>query len=252
MVRKIGSDTKTPPSHRVSWVSKSIFHTLIVSLQGVQAAYITAIHPIKKEAVPGHPLPYIFFPLALLGLLRLPAALWLTEEYGYREGEDRVPQRRGNEEMDLLLQEQAPPTDGKPLVRFYPQWSWKGIVVRIVFLGALLAMTLGVVLAIVMRWGPATKHSLSALLTGVYYLFLLTCTTSTLLIYILMGKGNTTVIPCIESPFYKAYTYSLFSLSIGYIVIAALETRRTACGLYTTSPIEWKQDNDICNPYKAY
>src|SRR5436305_1660559 len=81
-------------------------------------------------------------------------------------------------------------------------------------------------------WGPGKKQSLSAVVTVVYYLLFLTCTISTFLIYILKERDNTTVIPCIESPFCKAYTYSLFLLSIGYIVVFALETRRTACGLY--------------------
>ncbi|PVH67558.1 hypothetical protein DL98DRAFT_640370 [Cadophora sp. DSE1049] len=258
MTRKKYSATKFPASNHVNWASTSVFQTLIVSLQGIQAAYTITIHAGGREAVPSHPISHVFFPLAVLGLLRLPAALWLTEEYGYREGEDPEPQDNDDDGDDvaldnLLSREQRPPASSYlHSEQFYPQSSWRGVVVRIGFLGALLVMTAATITSMATNWRPATKIGLSSLFTGVYYLFFLICTIFTFSVYILTKKSNTTVIPCIESPVYKVYTYGLFLISIGYIVVTALETRRAACGLYTTIPIEWGQDDVMCKSYEAF
>lgn len=254
MNRKKDLATKYPASNHVSWASTSIFQTLIVSLQGIQAAYTIVIHAEGREAVPTHPISQVFFPLAVLGLLRLPAAFWLTEEYGYREREDPEPHDGDNIALEnLLSREQSPPASTYPhSEQFYPESSWRGVVVRIGFLGALLVFTAASITSMATNIRPDTKTGLPALLTGIYYLFLLICTISTFSVYIWTEKSNTTVIPCIESPAYKVYTYGLFLITIGYIVVTALETRRAACGLYTTTPIEWGQDDAMCKSYQAF
>src|SRR5436309_8806444 len=77
-----------------------------VSLQGIQAVYTIAIHAGGKVPVPGHPISSVFFLLAILGLLILPAALWLTDEYGYCDGKDPEPQGEGDDvELNKLLAE---------------------------------------------------------------------------------------------------------------------------------------------------
>ena len=248
--------TKFPSSNRVSLASVSVLQTLIISLQGIQAVYTVIIHAMGKEAVPGHPISHVFFPLAIIGLLRLPAALWLTQEYGFPQGEDKGPQGGDDGDVELrnLLQQEQRPASVDDLLneQFYPRNSWRGIAVRIGFLGTLLLLTVVVIIVVAVHFGPGTEVAVSSLLTAVYYLFFLVCTIFTFSIYIWTKKSDTTVIPCIESPVYKAYTYGLILLSIVYVVVTALETRRTSCGLYTTSYIEWGEDESMCKSYQAF
>jgi hypothetical protein len=254
LMRKKHEATYLPSRNRISWASGSVLHTLIVTLQGIQAVYVVVYNSTDDDAVSGHPISYVFFPLAILGLLRLPAALWLTAEYGYRECEDLALQNVCDEvEMNLLSQERAPPIDDTLISRqFHPQRSWRGIAVRAGFLGVLLLLTATIVSDLLRDRGPATKHTLSAVLTGIYYLFFLVCTTSFFLISLWQKQDDTTVIPWIDTQTYKVYTSSLFLLSVVYVVVTALETRRTACGLYTTIHAEWGRDRAICKSYQAF
>lgn len=51
-----------------------------------------------------------------------------------------------------------------------------------------------------------------------------------------MGRTNTTVIPCIESMWYKFLTVYLFAVDLFYIVVKILETRKLADGSITMYP----------------
>jgi hypothetical protein len=75
--------TRLPSGSRIPLMSASAMKTLLVTMQGIQAMYGL----LKGLKLGGYALkvalPNIFLPLALAGLYRLPASLWLTEEYGY-------------------------------------------------------------------------------------------------------------------------------------------------------------------------
>lgn len=59
--------------------------TIAIVLQGTQATYdLTRGFHYEKHALT-MALPTIFSPLIVFGLFRLPAALWLTNEYGYAD-----------------------------------------------------------------------------------------------------------------------------------------------------------------------
>lgn len=45
---------------------------------------------------------------------------------------------------------------------------------------------------------------------------------------------------------YKIYTAVLVLFMLALIVVAALETRRTSCGKYTTWPLGWDIDSSLC------
>ncbi|KAF1988756.1 hypothetical protein K402DRAFT_452519 [Aulographum hederae CBS 113979] len=89
--------TKLPSSTRVAFLSASTVKTAVVTLQGVQAiAGLMRGATGQVDYSLSVALDTIFFPLATFGLLRLPAALWLTEDYAYeshdRPDRSRVPQ----------------------------------------------------------------------------------------------------------------------------------------------------------------
>lgn len=71
---------------RVDLVSASTLKTVVITFQGVQACYalLAGLKGGRYGLTSG--VHTIFFPLAVLGLVRLPAALWLSEEYAYACG----------------------------------------------------------------------------------------------------------------------------------------------------------------------
>jgi hypothetical protein len=77
--------TRLPRKPRVSLLSTSSVQKIIIVLQGTQATYdlIRGFHYGKYALTVA--LPTIFSPLAVFGLFRLPAALWLINEYGYAD-----------------------------------------------------------------------------------------------------------------------------------------------------------------------
>lgn len=82
----------SPESTRTSLLSQTTVKTLVVTLPGLQALLSLVGGLAGNEALgewqKGLSIESIFFPLSLLGLLRLFAAPWLTEDYVYLEGDD--------------------------------------------------------------------------------------------------------------------------------------------------------------------
>jgi hypothetical protein len=257
MARMRGKATKEPSYHRVSLFSTSAVGTLIITLQGIQAVYDLIVNTTGSVYPGGHPISKVFFPLAILGLIRLPAAPWLTAEYGYRQRkESESPGEGYSEDLPLLPRHiyTNPMEAGSnaPSKQFSPQNSWRGILTRAILMGVLLALIVLTLCFFALDFKSDTRISLTTFVSQPFYLFFLACTFAIVSIFILRKegeKGNTTIIPCIQSYWYRAYTYMLFSLALFFILVSALETRRTKCGLYTTVPIDWGQDDLICKTY---
>ena len=229
--------TKLPALDRVSVFSASALGSFIVTLQGMQAIYDLIVNITGRVPNSGHPISSAFFPLAIFGLIRLPAALWLTEEYGYHECEESEPPCQNHPGSSL-------PGHKKPRL----QSSCRGILVRAFFVGVLIVLLVATLCFFRLNFKSGTRTSSAAFISQLFYLFFLTSTFVIVSTFILR-EGNTTIIPCIQSTWYKAYTYLLFSLAVSFVVVSALETRRTKCGLYTTVPIDWGQDDLMCQFY---
>ncbi|KAK2630056.1 hypothetical protein QTJ16_000876 [Diplocarpon rosae] len=81
---------KPPGCTRSPILSKSFAKTVIVTLQGVQAAYaLVGGLSGSSDLATSVSISSIFFPLAVIGLLRLFAAPWLTDDFVYAEGDGR-------------------------------------------------------------------------------------------------------------------------------------------------------------------
>lgn len=132
MVRMRGKATKEPSYHHIYVFSASAVGTLIITLQGIQAIYELIANATGSVYASGHPISKVFFPLAILGLARLPAAPWLTAEYRYRQHKESEPLGEGYSEPLLPL---TPHIDTNPIAagsnvpsnQYYPQNSWRGI-----------------------------------------------------------------------------------------------------------------------------
>lgn len=75
---------------------------------------------------------------------------------------------------------------------------------------------------------------------NITYLIFLSVTLFTYAYYFIRGRSATTVIPCIFSLWYFIYTLILFAMMLLLVIVAAIETRKTPCGMYTTWP------GDVC------
>jgi hypothetical protein len=89
MIRSREWITKLPEKSHVSIISTSIFKTIVLSFQGSQAIFIifARLAALTDKAATKYNfaqgLPVVFVPLGVMALMRLPAALWLSDDYAY-------------------------------------------------------------------------------------------------------------------------------------------------------------------------
>jgi hypothetical protein len=95
--------TRVPSLRRITFISISAATTLIVTIQGVQSVYSPVQGFFDGNYAVSLAFDSIFYSLAFLGLMRLPAALWLTEDYSYMDI-DKAESTAG-EEMDSVEME---------------------------------------------------------------------------------------------------------------------------------------------------
>jgi hypothetical protein len=117
--------TRIPSRTRISFFSATSAKTLTITLQGVQAIYCLLVRPLDWGVAMA--IDSIFFPLALLGLLRLPAAIWLTEDYSYADynTDVKIPQvPASNRDSNVRRSEDRPFTQPKTLTSLHPISLW--------------------------------------------------------------------------------------------------------------------------------
>lgn len=259
---------------RVGLVSTSTLKTVVITFQGVQACYalLAGLKGGRYGLTSG--VHTIFFPLAVLGLIRLPAALWLSDEYGYACGdwvEDPVPDRSvsnpntsiapiarnvDHHEMELstttmvnISEDPSAREHADSYMGLRPMYLLEdghsaadGLIHPILGCPGIATRVifptsiLGLWVLNLLYFRPSTDVIWTAanLSVNVYYFFILTVTSVVITAYIVKGDTTTTIIPCISSTWYKVYTYVLFILTLILLVVSALETQRTPCGQYTT------------------
>jgi hypothetical protein len=255
MKQSRGYALRLPKFHRVKLISGSLAATLVVFLQGVMALK-TLVGGFSNS---GNSTPLsatinfstIFFPLSVLGLLRLVPALWLSEDHLYyfndsvprklshavadsQSGkfEESVPELRLNQTMSLLNYSSTSVDE-----QFYPANSWRAIMFRIFFLipvCGLLGICIGYIATTV--GSPDLLLTTTALMLVITYTYFLAGTFTLFLYYFFALKTSTTIIPCLTSAWYRIYTLGLAAIVLLLITFAALETRKTPCGIYTTLP----------------
>jgi hypothetical protein len=272
--------TSPPETSYVKIISGSTLATVVLTLQGVQAIYfmIASIAPLTYGFPDG--LPYIFLPIGLLGLLRLPAAPWVTNEWGYDFSNSKIKTaqlkslRFRNEKLaqtyrvlrkpvpgqymalnmtDLSEREQGivPARPSETMPKLLNIGNWKCSVYRAWWIVSIVAiMALGLedltVALTPFRIGPPTSVSLIA-----YEIMYLELCGGLLLItpvLVLRRKHTTTLIPCLQSWWYKLYTWLMILTALTAFILASLETVQLPDGSYTSrAPIicHWDQ----CKPW---
>ncbi|KAH6704371.1 hypothetical protein BKA61DRAFT_618493 [Leptodontidium sp. MPI-SDFR-AT-0119] len=138
---------RQPTHHRVRLFSGSTLTTLIITIQGVMAIK-TLIDGVGGSYAYTINISSIFYPLAVFGLLRIFAAMWLTDDYLYygnidslrtsttyasdiasSKDEPALIEVRAQTTMSLLDSNMSFASD-----RFHRTNSWRGILFRIIYL----------------------------------------------------------------------------------------------------------------------
>jgi hypothetical protein len=243
MIQSRDLATKLPASTHVRLFSASGLGTLVVILQAVQFIYsLTQLLVPKSTTRFSDGLPSIFFPLAFLGLVRILAAPWLSNEYGYTEIEQW---RLSVNEMHLMLRPEVQQRlldcrSGRGR-RYRICWF---LLILILWSVTLVTCTRGMLWNDLAKGSPWPGYfSLSNLLIRSFYMVL---AFSFFLIhnaYLFTGRTATTVIPCIHAIWYKVYTLLLILFAVACIVVNALETCIEECG----SPITYPKPLTFCD-----
>lgn len=244
--------TRNPESTHVKIVSGTMVKTVITTLQGVAALYSTlaaAFGPHLPGAFYYYGLDSIFFPLAALGLFRLSAAPWLTEDFQYgswretskgeslwlRQTDQHIQLRHASETLDPFLTPSAHPY--MPPSSSWPSRLFRGFYILLLAGSWILAV---LELAPFVNSEPAGwvyKMSMTRFLLSIFYLIFMTISIITITFYFAHGRTTNTLLPCISKTWYKAYSVFIFASVLVLIVIASVETSKRPDGYYTSMPV---------------
>lgn len=232
--------------------------TGVVMLQAVQALYalLGSIVSGNGSFAFSTALDTLFFPLAAIGLMRIPVACWLDDDHAFRNAEasdnslDKYPSATREESHLELEQLEDLPTNAllysyrtASKDRFYHPHGWRGVFVRSVYL----AMATGLLaISLIIAFPPGAGgqfFTATGLVTNLFYITFLAVTVIAAFYYMIRAPP-TTVIPCIHSTWYKIYTSFLFACMLAMLVLASMETRKTPCGKSTTLPARF--DQQVC------
>ena len=258
MVRSREWLIRTPPRSRVSLLSVSVISTLVVVAQGIQALY-EIVAQIKTGVPYIQGLSGVFLPLAIFSLTRLLPAMWLSNEFAYGAiGSGRL-EPSDSVEMDFHKQQQRVPYLEDPQDehlpsdsirsnenKMRPQRYWPAVVFRLIIIFILLVFVLVGIGHLLTNKEFTGDFNAAAITQHLLYSLWVLVTLVIFVVYGVRGKANTTIIPCVASRWYLAYTLIWYAWAVAVIVLNSVQMRRTICGVYTTYTVEDGLDDKLC------
>ncbi|KAE8416415.1 hypothetical protein BDV36DRAFT_310119 [Aspergillus pseudocaelatus] len=281
---------RIPRHHRTEIWSIDSIKTVIITLQGVQALVVLVRGVLALANIGNQPynatisMSTIFYPLAVIGLLRLFAAPWLTDDYAYHEhetyessrilaqhtthtpssdGASYTAVRTGPDtkhttslNASLLPRSSMAICDPSPDAYTPPQGLHLPtlavvVIVRCCYLGLICAI-LAICACYMIPYNGASEmltHATSSsvlwLLIFMYIVFILVSIVLFVIYLIQRGRDTTTIIPCIRTWWYRAYTLVFIAAAVALIILSGVYTRRTSCGQLTVFPPTF--DQQVCN-----
>jgi hypothetical protein len=249
MVRSREWLIRTPPRSRVSLLSVSVISTLVVVIQGIQALY-EIVAQIKTGVPYIQGLSGVFLPLAIFSLTRLPPAMWLSNEFAYGAIGSGRSEPSDSVEMDFVLPAllKLPNTATKRLDEneMRPQRYWPAVAFRLIFIFILLFFVLVTIGNLLTNKEFSGEFNAAAITQHFLYSLWVFVTLVIFAVYGVRGKANTTIIPCVASWWYLAYTLIWYAAAVAVIVLNSVQMRRTKCGVYTTYTVEDGLDDKLC------
>jgi hypothetical protein len=257
----------TPPqSSHVKIASGSTLATIALTLQGVQAIFFMVGNAVTKTIGFAEGLPGTFVPLGLLGLLRLPAASWVSNDWGYTFSRKKYEQREGlgfqeleytGSVMSMGLNEPegecwtAFPVEPERRRLLDPRRSWKCILYRLWWISSIAAVMSLAIMDIAEDFNPRRRNiplSISHILYLFMYLELCVGMLLITTVFVLRRDHTSTIIPCIQSRWYKGYTWLMMVTAVAAVVVLSLETVQLPDGRITTTPPIYCYGN-MCEPW---
>jgi hypothetical protein len=240
MIRSREYLTNRPDLSHVALISGSTLATIALILQGAQASFITVgvavTGTINSKIGFGDGLPCLFLPIGFLGLLRLPAAYWLTNDFGYSLQGTRQP----NRDFTYLTETEREVRDFAVRRRLVDTGNWKCICYRVWWIATISAvMGMGIYDILGTLNISGAKIVCMSVFDLFFFLMYLELALGCLLIhviYVLRRDHVSTVIPCNQSKWYKWHTYLMIATAAAAVIAGSLETLRWPDGGYTTHP----------------
>jgi hypothetical protein len=245
-----------PEGTHVEIASLTMLKTVITTCQGASAIFLLII-AVSGIALPGFAIGFgvdtVFFPLAILGLLRLCAAPWLTEDFVYQgDGLRNTPttetatQAHRNiltKDNDIELDDSSRVLDPLITTTFEtagfksPAHSWRSRFFRIFFLLLLGGVWVMALLIAFPLLGETLLYTTTTFLLGVFYVVFIGVSLVLYAIYFFRGQTTITVLPCISSTWYRIYTLLLMGFMLALIIIASIEMNKDPAGRYTSADL---------------
>lgn len=236
--------THLPPRNRTELMSITTLKTIIITAQGLSAIYKIVRNAAGEAFLSPLSLDTVFFPLAVLSLLRVFAAAWLTDNYGYmlRDEIETMPlppvtkaSNFGKSELaDTVHLVTTNNTTEWSRSRFKPSSFWLSWAFRILYTLILLGFSLVALVCLIPGTINANGYTTTVFLSILFYFVFLTVTLVTLTFFFVNGSITTTIIPCIDSVWYRLYTVLLGATTVALIIIASIETNRMPTGNYSS------------------
>jgi hypothetical protein len=253
---------RLPPHHRVRLFSGSALMTVIITVQGVMAikTLVGGLDGTDAAYSLSINIGSIFYPLAVLGLLRIFAGMWLTDDYLYlgdiesvRTNTNSSVNVTASKEDPSLLEVQAQTTmslldstEFHSSERFHGIKSWRALIFRALYLVPICCLLAICLIYLVPNSAGNSKLSTTTFLMVLFYLTWLAASAIIYAFYFLSGHSTSSIIPCCNAIWYKIYTTTLMALTLVLVIMACLETRKSPCGTYTTYPSDFLVDLSIC------
>jgi hypothetical protein len=261
--RSVQYCVRLPDRARMTLFSSDSLKTIITTLQGVNALFLGdfSISGDPKSSMAFYlsitSLGNIFSAVALFGLLRLFAAFWITAEFTYVAIED-IPlgmprawaiscdslQIQPTADVEPLFSSTSKPKTGENRFR---STSWWGRIFRFVYMSIFAVMCFTCLIYLLLM-----QHKDSAPLSATAMMVIITLAVSLALVvciytyYAIRHGCKSTIIPCIGKTWYKVVTAGFYLMWIVASILAAIETRRTPCGKFTTSLVGSGDDLILC------
>lgn len=222
-------------------------------MQGIQA-----IVSLAKGANSSHEtLNMVFSSFALFSLFRLVAAYWLSNDYGFTTGpklrHESLPVAHSQWQLiigsmnkldaysELLEGGHEGAGEPSPGSRLHTTSSWRGRASRIA-MGLLLLGLFGFGLSAIgpgIIWHQEDAVTATEALVRIFYSCIAAGSLGIFGFYIVLGKNRSTILPCIQEPWYKWYPVLLMVLAAAAVVLSSLETHSCSGrppNTYTTYP----------------
>lgn len=238
----------------------SILKTLVVTIQGIQAMAFafnsasagestTNLHSLSVDG--GLGVNAVFFPLAILGVLRLLSALYLSDEHNFTVAGGVPSWNEETLELMPITNHVDPERNWTGLAceeSYYTHTIWTDRLLRTF----LMVFILGLWILLFLNSFPSMAIPTSNFGMILMYHFLIGSSTIVIGYYFVRGTSlSTTAIPCINTAWFKVYTVMLYLFMFAVLILFAIETRKTWCGTYTTWP-EGEYDAVFCTGAQGY